>query len=310
MSLSQFETLPTLEAPTNDLCGAILCTLAYSDVFDFPLYVAEVHRYLIGCAASEAEVAVALSADSLREQTCSDGVYYALRAREELFSLRRKRAALAAKLWPQALRLGHIIGNLPFVRMVAVTGALVSDNVEPSADLDYMIVTKPGWLWLCRAMVLALGRLARALGVDVEVCPNYLISERGLTLQDKDLFTAQELTRMVPISGLDIYASMRSLNRWTEDFLPNATGTPREVVGHKRETWLKRLAEAVLQALPFSWLERWEMRRKIARFSRQNKWNDETRFSADLCKGHFDGHKEQTERAFHERLALLKVGLR
>jgi hypothetical protein len=307
MALSQIETQHESGIRGKELHAAILQTLAYSDVFNFPLMEGELHRYLISYKTSQTELSVTLKEDSLRAYLETDGEYYALRGRQELFGLRRKRAAMAAKLWPQALRFGHLIGNLPFVRMVAVTGALVSDNVDEGADLDYMIVTKPGWLWLCRAMVLALGRLAGALGVDVEVCPNYLITERGLTLQDKDLFTAQELTRMVPISGLDIYASMRSLNRWAEDFLPNATGTPREVIRHKRGTWLKRLVETVLQALPFSGLERWEMERKIAKFSRQNKWNDETRFSAELCKGHFDGHKEQTERAYTDRLALLKV---
>ncbi len=309
MALSVIETQWRGENREKQLHAAILQTLVYSDIFNFPLTAAEIHRYLISCKVSQAEVSAALNSAGLRRQIISDGEYYALPRRQELFGLRRKRAALAAQLWPQALRIGRIIANLPFVRMVAVTGALVSDNVEPNADLDYLIVTKPGWLWLCRAMVLALGRVLNALGAKVEICPNYLLTERSLSLQDEDLFSAQELTRMVPISGLDIYASMRSLNRWADEFLPNATGAPRELlIGHGQIAWLKRLTETILSALPLSWLEHWEMERKIAKFSRQNKWNDEIRFSADLCKGHFDGHKVQTDRAFKNRLAMLEVG--
>lgn len=307
MALSFVDTRPELDLQTENLHAAVLYTLAYSDIFDFPLTLDEIHRYLIGRAASSTEVAAVLSTSELQGQLASDDKFYALAGREYLFALRRKRAALAAELWPQALRFGRLIGSLPFVRMVALTGALVSANVEPGADFDYLIVTKPGWLWLNRAMVLALNKLTKALGLRAELCPNYLITQNVLRLQDEDLFTAQELTRMVPISGFDVYANMRAQNRWTEGLLPNATGAPRGLGENKHGGQIKRFIEAILSALPFQWLERWEMQRKIAKFARQNILNAETRFSADFCKGHFDGHKQKTLRAFQDRIARLKV---
>lgn len=307
MTLLFVDALPKLDFQTGDLHAAVLYTLAYSDIFDYPLTVEEIHRYLINLGATQDDVMAALATEDLRTQLASEGEFYALAGREALFALRRKRAALSAELWPQALRFGRLIGNLPFVRMVAITGALVSGNVEPGADFDYLIITKPGWLWLCRAMVLALGKLTKAAGVRAELCPNYLITEKVIRLQDQDLFTAQELTRMVPVSGIDVYEEMRAQNRWAETFLPNAAGAPRELGVNKQVQWFKRFIEAILRALPLSWLERWEMRRKIAKFARQTMSNDETRFSADFCKGHFDGHKQKTLRAFQDRIVKLKV---
>lgn len=289
------------------LSQAVLYTLAYADIFDFPLTVAEIRRYLVGQQASQADVAAALV--ELGERVCSEAGCYALAGRQTLFALRRRRAANAAALWRPAQRYGRLIANLPFVRMVAVTGALASGNVEADADLDYLIVTKTGWLWLCRAMALAVDKLARLFGSPTELCPNYLITETSLALQDVDLFTAQELVRMVPLSGLDVYTAMRAANVWTDALLPGAGGPPRLPPGGAAgRSNLQRAAEFVLSLLPLAWLERWEMRRKIAKFTRQRQPNAETRFSADLCKGHFDGHRAQTLRAFQARVDALEAG--
>lgn len=306
MTLSLLENLPELDLQPDDLHMSILYTIAYSDIFEYPLTLQEIHRYLIGRVVTLAEIAAVLSTGDLRRTLTSRGEFYALHGRERLFDLRPTRAALAARLWPQAVRFGRLIGSLPFVRMVAITGALVSSNVEPGADYDYLIVTKPGWLWLCRAMVLGLGKVAKAFGVRAELCPNYLITENALRLLDQDLFTAQELTRMQPVSGFAVYETMRAQNRWTDDFLPNAVGSPRQLGEDNAGATLQRFAEAVLGILPLGWLERWEMRRKVAKFARQSILNDETRFSADYCKGHFDGHKHKTLRAFQERLDKLR----
>jgi hypothetical protein len=307
MSLA-LETPRTVAQQPATLVQAVLRTLAYSDIFDFPLTVDEIARYLIGYRTTADEVRAALA--QLGAAVSCEGERYALAGHEALFALRRQRAAHAAALWRPALRYGRLIAGLPFVRMVAVTGALAADNVAVGADIDYLIVTKPGWLWLCRAMALAVNRVARLAGLSAELCPNYLLSENALALQDVDLFTAQELARMLPLSGLDVYEAMRAANAWSNSFLPMASGVPRLLPGAAAgSSWLQRAAEFVLGLLPFGWLEGWEMRRKIAKFTRQQAPNAETRFSADFCKGHFDGHKAQTLRAFEQRLAALEPRL-
>jgi hypothetical protein len=292
---------PQSRIVVDALTAAVLRTLAYADIFDFPLTLPEMHRYLVGVAADPAAIEAALARLDGRVAARSD--QYALRGREALFERRAQRAAHAARLWPAAVRYGRLIAALPFVRMVAVTGALAADNVETDADLDYLIVTAPGWLWLCRAMILGLDRVARLAGNRSELCPNYLVTTQHLSLPETDLFSAQELCRMVPLSGLDVYAQMRAANAWSASWLPNASGAPRDLVALK-DRGLQRAAEFVLGLLPLGWLERWEMRRKIAKFSNQGM-NAETRFSADYCKGHFDGHKQRTMAAFAARLEAL-----
>jgi hypothetical protein len=190
--------------------------------------------------------------------------------------------------------------------MVAVTGALAMDNCEPGDDIDYLVVTETGRLWLCRALVVAVVRLARLRGVAL--CPNYFLTDRSLALTDCNLFTAHELAQMVPIAGLAVYQEMRGLNPWLLSFLPNAGGPPRLDGGlTPRGRGVTRALERLLRTPPGDWLERWEMTRKIRRLSRQagGQVEGEAQFTVDWCKGHFDAHGERTLTGFAQRLRRL-----
>jgi hypothetical protein len=189
--------------------------------------------------------------------------------------------------------------------MVAVTGALAVDNVELGADIDYLIVTVPGRLWLSRLMVIALVRLAALQGSII--CPNYFLSEHALVLRERNLFTARELAQMVPIAGLTTYEEMRWLNMWAISYLPNAGGPPpRQPTEHPEQAHpIRKMAERMLRAPLLDQLERWEMSRKMSKFSRHSTRHVEADFSPDWCKGHFDGHGERILDAYKQRLQAL-----
>jgi hypothetical protein len=140
---------------------AILKTVAYADVFDYPLKTNEIHRYLIEYPAEKNEVRDALEGGRLIPNYLErKGNYYLLRGREKVVASRFRRAEFARELWPKAERYGQMIARMPFVRTVAVTGSLVMDNVENRADIDYLLIAEPGRVWVCRAGIIALVRWA------------------------------------------------------------------------------------------------------------------------------------------------------
>ena len=298
MQGSASESTPAL----SDLDWAILQAVAYADVFGYPLTSAEIHRYLVGLSAPLAAVQAILGNGRLVPHYLADcSGYFTLPGREALVETRRRRTAVATSLWPRAVRYGQMIARLPFVRLVAVTGALAMDNVEPNADIDYLIITEPDRLWLCRALVIVLVRLA-ALRGDI-LCPNYFLSERALVFNERNLFTAHELVQMAPITGLATYAHMRQLNAWTADFLPNAGEPSRRALDSRpRGYWSRLLTEATLRTPIGGRIERWEMKRKVKRFNQQPNDHGEATFCADQCKGHFDGHRQRILAAFAARL--------
>ena len=281
---------------------AIVQAVAYADVFDYPLTADEIHRYLIGVPASRGDVRNLLS-NHPPDELQRSGRYFTLVGRESAIETRRARATSSAEYWRQAVHYGQRISGLPFVRMVAVTGALAMDNIADD-DIDFLIVTEPDRLWLCRALIVGLVRLAALQGT--ELCPNYLISERAMALTECNLFTAHEVTQMVPLSGVATYQQLRDLNRWTDAYLPNAAGAPRRVVPvEPARRKARRIVERTLRTRLCTPIERWEMSRKIRKLSTRSNGHAEAAFGPDWCKGHFGDHGQATLDRFADRLRAL-----
>jgi len=231
------------------------------------------------------------------------GRFFTLAGREGRVETRRGRAATAAEYWRRAIRYGHAIGNLPFVRMVAVTGALAMDNIA-DGDIDYLVVTEPGRLWLCRALVVGLVRAAAIRGTTL--CPNYFLSEQALELHERNLFTAHEVAQMVPLTGLQTYQRLRALNRWTDTYLPNASGPPHRLAAiEMKPRRSRRLLEGALRSRLGSPLEHWEMARKMRKLGQRSNGHAEAAFGPDWCKGHFGDHGQLTLERYAERLQAL-----
>jgi hypothetical protein len=310
----------------DNLARAILQTVAYSDIFDYPLRAPEIHRYLTGVPASVEAVNHALEDAGLLLRV---GEYFVLPGREEIVGIRLQREARSRKLLPRAIRYGRILGAMPYIRMVALTGSLAVSNVSDLLDFDYMLVTAPGRLWTARAFALAFNRLTRLQGYTL--CPNLIISEAALEWPSHDLYSARELCQMIPITGLDVYSRLLNANKWVQLFLPNCRHDFREasqggsrgqratepeeelrtpaLAGGAREvaTNFRSIIELPLRGRLGERLEAWEMNRKIARFSRQHGFGEETVFNAAMCQGNFDHHGSWTRQALQKRLAEIEL---
>jgi hypothetical protein len=282
---------------------AILATVAYADIFDFPLDRPEIHRDLIGVAASAEATFAALDSLVARGRLVARAGMLTLPGREALLGIRRERRARATALWPLARRHGLRIARLPFVRLVAVSGSLAADNPDPRADLDYLIVTAPGRLWLVRAMTILLVRAARLRGV--RLCPNYLLTTRALALSRRELYTAHELLQVAPLAGDATYRRLLAENDWVADWLPNrhrqASAAPTLPA---TATALGRAGEAALGGALGDRLETWEGRRKQRRFGLGDHG---ARFTADICEGHYGRARRHVLGEFARRCAQLGI---
>ncbi len=281
---------------------AVLETLAYSDVFDYPLTFDELHRYLTA-SAPRADLAACLSDMGL---VSTENGFYFLAERHEIVCTRMDREQASRIAFQRACRYGAILGSLPFVRMVTMTGSLAMLNLTRDADMDYMLVTQPGRLWLARAFAVIFGRLMHIFGD--RICVNLLVSESALEWHPRDLYSAREMCQMIPLAGTDIYHRLRSANAWIKSFLPNADSVPALTPKVKSTSVFQKWLEIPLAGKLGDALEGWAMRLQLKKITRTYGTGNEANFSADLCQGNFHDHRRGTENSFNERLALLSEG--
>jgi len=294
------------DRPDSATDEAILRTVLYADVFSFPMTEAEIHQFLIGHSATRDEVRAALDHSPwLAERVERVNGYCAVRGRAETTEHRHRRDSVSRALWPVGRRYGRIMAHLPFVRMVALTGALAMRNASGSDDdIDFLLVTAPGRVWIARAFAVAVVRLARLLGVGL--CPNYVLADTALLQSRQDLFIAHELAQMIPLAGFEVYRAMREANRWSDTLLPNAHQpfyAEEDVRPRGLGRLIQRVGEVMLSGPIGDKLEHWEQRRKMRKFQAET---DKPGSSAELdeqrIKGHFNDYGYPALESYYARL--------
>jgi hypothetical protein len=213
---------------------AILSTLAYADIFDYPLRENEIWRFLISnfqfptpylIRGNFQKKLLALSARVSKKEG-----FYFLKGREKIVAIRKKRERWSKEKLKIAHRVAKWLRLIPTIKMVGVTGALAMNNSDKSDDIDLLIVTRGNRLWLTRlATVLLVELMAnRRHPGDKEVadkiCLNMFLDEDhlGVPKKEQDLFSAHEVCQLKPIWDRDgTYQKFLKGNRWVEKYLPN-----------------------------------------------------------------------------------------
>ena len=314
--MSEQVTAPSKDLRPSDsarapLEAAILRTLAYADLFDHPLTLPEIHRYLAGVAASLPAVQEALEDGLLSDRRLVQSrEYVTLNGRESIVERRFQRDAFSQRMWRKGQRYGRAIASLPFVRLVAVTGTLAMNNIEPGQDIDYLIVTAPRRVWLARLFVLFFVHLARL--EKLALCPNFVFSSDVLARFEPSFFAAHELAQMMPLYGQETYQALLQANLWARQYLPNAFDADPDRFARRVAPLFPALKRAAEYALRGRLGDAWEARErehKIAQLSREAHacGSRAAAFTADCCKGHMDDHGNRIQEAYARRLD--QVGL-
>ena len=235
----------TIEVTGDDPRWAILATVVYADLFDAPISVDEVARTCLGARLSPAEVRARLTTPPLSDLVTVDPTdAVTLRGREELVARREDGIRRTAELLERHHRVIGALANLPFVRMLALSGGTAHRNARGGDDIDLFVVATAGRAYTAYTMLFLASYLTRRRGI---VCPNYLVDENHLRIAyHHDLFTAHQAISLVPIAGLPTFdAFVRANEVWVREFYP--AYRPRPPGATLATSPLQRVAEGVLR---------------------------------------------------------------
>lgn len=207
---------------------AILKTLIYSDLFDYPLTKVEIEKYLIEVKATQKDLQTSLEFLLEKKKIIVHKGFCCLMGKEPLIELRQKRAEISRKKMSIAQKWLPLLKCNPWLKMVAVTGALSMENAEEGDDIDLMLIFTKDRLFLGRLLEFFLlkliGRRRQPGQKEVKdvFCPNLYLTEDSLEIKNKDLFTAHEIVQVKVIwEREDIYKRFLLANQWVGKFLPN-----------------------------------------------------------------------------------------
>jgi hypothetical protein len=225
-----------LKLVPQDMCQTlsveqrVLLALAYTDQFAFPLTERELMARLPGNVAPsiarfKSAVAKLLKMGAIEKG--KNGTFFVLAGRGEWYAQRRVRQKVSEAKWQEVQQFVQRTSWLPWVRAIFVTGSLAMNNADAENDCDFMIITQPRRLWLCRAVVAVVtgisGKRRSWLGAErASWCLNLWLDDQSMEvpLERRSLYLAYEVTQAAPVFDRGgAVALFWTNNAWVSEFL-------------------------------------------------------------------------------------------
>ena len=299
--------------PLRERDWSLVATVAYADLFDAPLPVGEATRSCIGAALDETDLHRAMKsspalAPALVTQPPSG--FLVMAGREHLVARRQEGATAAHALVGRHRRTLDLLATLPFVRMLAFSGATAHHNPGLKADIDLFVVTAGGRAYTAYSLLFLATKLTRTRRI---VCPNYLVDENELRIAyHHDVFTAHQVISARPVSGEETYRAFCHANEdWVRPLFPGFQPRPPaaelggEALGRPP---LQQAAERVLApvAAPLERLLRWGWRAQLRRRAAGAARPDVV-LSDGILKLHMSDYRRRVLERFRLRLDDLRA---
>lgn len=198
----------------------IIATLAYFDVFNYPLTAGEILLFL-GEKCDNKTFNASLSHLLITDSVYKFDGFYTLKNDPNISIRRQDGNSKAAELIKIAKKVGHILIRFPYVRGIAISGSLSKNFADDESDIDLFIITKSNRLWIARTLLHMFKKLTFLVKKEHFFCMNYFIDEEGLEIVEKNIYTATEIVTLIPLEGDITFEKFYSANAWTTGYLPN-----------------------------------------------------------------------------------------
>ena len=252
-----------------NLQSAILATLAYHDIFDYPLDSSEIGDLLVKKKARKESIARVLERLMVMGKVGQNERYFFLKNRKKIARIRKQRSKYSQAKLKRAAFFAGLLKIIPSVKLVAVSGALSMENSRRSDDIDLVVVTSKGLLWttrfLANIILLPFKRDPAGQKISDRACLNMFLDESDLSIKDHNMYTAHEICQMRIFWDRDnTYRRFLKANSWIREYLPNwqpnrVTSAKSQVPSHKSNKFITHhlalITERILCSFQLSYMK-------------------------------------------------------
>ena len=293
--------------------SSILSALAYFDIFNHPLTVKEIHRFIDQeSTLDEVESLLHILVDT--GEVSYHNPYYGIANLRANIEERIEKQKRAEKIIPIAKRNARIIARFPFNRCVCISGSLSKGVLEKGGDIDYFIITKPGRIWISK-FLLKLYKYVFLKNSKDYFCINYIITEDTMEIKEKNLFTATELETLLLMANPDVYKSFMEANNWYNELLPNGNRKDydRYLVESDNPYFWSKIIQVLLNNGFGTRVDRWLQKiakqrnqKKYAEYAKSKDYTLMIRSESGEAKIHPPNAQGRVLKLHHEKLTALQ----
>ena len=251
----------------TELSSAIVKTCLYFGFFSFPLRKKEIYANLSFSCTFDAFSLEFDQLIGLRGIHEIDG-YYGLKITQKDVSDRKADEARCKQAEAKMRKSARIIAKFPFVKGVGISGSISKGVMKENGDVDFFIITQHNRLWVCRTFLVLYKKVFR-LNSRKYFCVNYFVGEKHLAIPDHNVFTATELSHLIPVYGKDVLDDLKHKNQWCREFLPNYSREDTMAMVDSKYSWFKWLGEKVLGGRLGSSFDKWARKQTLKRWKRK-----------------------------------------
>ncbi len=213
----------------GDIKQEVLKTLAFYDIFKYPLTSLEIQKNL-GIGASLKEVRAALDGLKSENKIIMESGYFFLPRDGNLAEKRKARFLISFKKFERAKKIARLFAWFPFIKFIGACNSLGYFNATGGSDIDLFIIARSNHLWTARffsAAVLKIFNLrpTAETGKD-KFCLSFFISDdaldiSGAALPGGDPYFYHWMGWIMPLYNDGIWQKFVAANNWIKGFSPN-----------------------------------------------------------------------------------------
>ncbi len=318
---------------------AIVETIAFFDLFDYPLTDFELWQYCkIKCSLADIKN-ILTAANILKTE---EGFYY-LAGRSKIIENRKRRYNYSDCKFKRARIVAKFFKIIPWIKMIAVSNIIGANNLKQESDIDMFIIAEKKRVWLtrffCAGFMKILGLRPRPGKEKNKICLNFYMSEWSMDLRklmlgdnnigknnlgrnkawnlelgnwkfESDIYFIYWLVSLVSIYNIgSTYENLIKANSWLKEYLPNWQPVKmgrRRQAGQGLSKIYHDIVDLLLGGLEQS-VKRWQLKKMPDNL--KNIMNKDTRVIVNnkVLKLHIKDRREEYREKYLQKMNKLLI---